>query len=227
MTANKIKNAMDIRSSAILLAGMLCLSSCATQPTRVPLENLAEQRKAVIESAQDMTVALYAANKNDQDRWYFYQDFAEKGYVPLQIEINNPTETSFTLDDTQYAICDPAYKRTRRTEAKDMALTQVEIMTEGKRKWSVFGWIKRRMAATQMKKGFQQIEFETKEIPPLSTIRGWLYFKMQEGRFTPAEFYKNIETYELEIAHIKNSDTNVVTNFYLPLAKFTQEFYEE
>jgi hypothetical protein len=227
MTANNVKNAMNMRSSVILLSCVLCLSSCATQQTITPLENLAEQRKAVSEAAQDMTIALYAANKDDQDRWYFYQDFAEKGYVPLQIEINNPTEHTFTLGDTQYAICDPAYKRTRRTEAKDMALTQVEIMTEGKRKWFVLGWIKDKMAANQMKKGFQQVEFETKEIPPLSTIRGWLYFKMQEGRFDPSEFYKDIETYELEIAHIKNSDTNVVTNFYLPLAQFTQEFHEQ
>lgn len=202
-------------------------SSCATQEIIIPLQSTAEQIKAVSESAQDMTISLYAANRADEERWYFYHDFAEKGYVPLQIEIDNPTEHTFVLEDTQYAICDPLYKRTRRTEAKDMALTQVEIMTEGKKKGFIVGWFKRKMAARQMKKDFQLIEFETKQIPPHSTLRGWLYFKMQEGKFDPPAFYKGIETYELEIAHIKNVNTNVVTNFYLPLKGFTQEFYPE
>jgi hypothetical protein len=216
----------QLRQLTLLLSLSITIAACATAPEVIPIDSVAEQFTVVNTTAQDITISLYAANKNDTERWEFYNDFAKKGYIPLQIEIKNPTPHMFSLGDTQYAICDPNYTRTRRTEAKDMALQQVEIMTEGKKKGFIFGWMKRKAAARKMKKEFKEIEFDTMQIPPESSLRGWLYFKMQEGKFTPAKLYKEYENYELEIAHIKNDDTNVVTNFYLPLGNFTKEFYE-
>ncbi len=228
MTRNK-PNAAGLRGGVTIVIAALVLTSCAAQkPVITPLAApVIAPIKAVSESAQEMTISLFAANRNDAERWAFYHDFAEKGLIPLQIEIDNPTEHTFTLEDTQYAICDPRYQRTRRAEAKDMALTQVGILTAGTERTFFWSWLKRKLAARRMKKDFEKIEFEMKEIPPRSTIRGWLYFKMQEESFEPRTLYKNIATYELEIAHIKNSGTNVVTNFYLPLEEFTREFSQE
>lgn len=211
-------------SLACLCLCALFLQSCATNQS---LEKISKTQAhtATTAQAQKLAITVFAADQTNPDRWKFYQDFAGKGYLPLQIEIANPTPHRFSFKQAQYAVCDPKYARTRRTEAKDMALSQVEIVTQKTNEQeSFFGKIKRKFKTRKAKKEFKKIEFAEKTIPPYSTVKGWLYFKMHDGEFDPSEFLKGLTGYELEIAAVKNLDTNVVNNFYLDLTPFVEEF---
>ena len=61
------------------------------------------------------------------------------------------------------------------------------------------------------------MEFTSQEIPPQSTIQGWLYFKFTDENGNAKDFFSSLTNYQLEIAHIKNTATNEVFNVYIPL----------
>ena len=201
---------------------VLCLfASCAqtNQALRAELETTTREHIALTAQSQELTINLFGVDKKtDPERYVFYKDFTEKQILPLKIEIINPTNYTYSLADTQYAICDPDYNRVRRMQAQQMALSQVEITQEKQPSFlnKLLGFSKKR----KLKKEFAAVEFQEKIIPPQSTIRGWLYFQLNDYSVIPQKIFEELKGYQLEIAHIKNLQTNVVTNVYFDLDAF-------
>ena len=105
-----------------------------------------------------------------------------------------------------------------------MALKQVEIIREKKEKRTWTDLLLSPFRKQQYKSAFKKIELREKQIPPHTGIKGWLYFEVKDAGNEPAFFLKSLEGYELEIACVKNTGTNMVMNFYLPLDPFIHSF---
>jgi len=206
------------------LSFLLCLASCASPPSDLlaPLQNL-PQIEGISHEVNNLTVILYPINKTDPERQKFYEDFNKKGILPLQISINNPTDHFYSLEKVQYAICDPDYNRIRRMSSTSMALANTEMVyPESNLGESKKIRKKKKKLASQMKKQFKKFEFKSGKIPPLAQVNGWLYFQVKEGEFNQEEFFAEIKGYQLEIAHIKDLETNIVNNLYLALDDLNQ-----
>ncbi len=195
---------------------LLVASSCASSSTGKikAIENTPSS--GITQKANNLSVTLFPINTEDPGRQQFYEEFTQKGFLPLQITIFNPTDHFYSFEKVQYAICDPQFKRTRRIDPKDMALMNSQILYS-KNKGFFWKRLKGFFAKKKLKQEYKKFEFTTTQISPQTEITGWLYFKVKEGEFDPNTFLEALKGYKLEIAHIKEVQTNIVNNIYLEL----------
>lgn len=197
------------------------MMGCATTPPPVvtieTIQNLPDPTKGISQVENNLKITLYPVEADLPERKEFYKGFTKKGFLPLQISIQNPMDHAYSLEKVQYAICDPDFNRIRRISPKNMAIMDSEIIYEREGKRGLLSGLQKRSTAKKITKEYQKSEFQSSEIPPHATMHGWLYFQVKEGEFEPSEFFEEIQGYQLEIAHVKDLGTNIVNNFYFDL----------